>query len=373
MSRIVRWGLILTTLVILGSAALAVKIVFFEDSDVTAPSFVGRPAAEAGDEAAKLGLLVRLDPTASSQPEGTVVSQWPEAGSPIRKGKVVILKVSRGGERLPVPDVRGLEFGEAVRRLSEAGFKVGEILRVSDPLKPAGTVIAQNPAAPASTAATRGVALLVSEGPFGQGGLVPVPDVVGQPVEIALRLIAGSGLSADQVESVASSTVAPGLVISTRPRAGVKAPAGSRILLRVARGSETPPEASGTGEGETVSLSSEPLPSGLPPTAGPSPRPTRVPPSPTPTPRPAATVPPAASGGGQAQPGEKTARIRYQVPPLAQPMNLRIELIDAAGSRVIKDASVSGGEYLSLDAAYRGGAKVLIYLGGDLVWQDRYD
>jgi serine/threonine-protein kinase len=367
MNKVVRWGLLLSTLVVLGSAALAVKIVFFDSHDVVVPSLIGKSAAESGGEAQKLGLLVRIDRISSTQPEGVVVSQWPDAGGSIQAGRVLILKVSKGGDRLPVPDVRGLDFGEAVRRISEVGLKVGDVLRVSDPLKPAGTVIAQNPASPASIPPSRSVGLLMSEGGAGAGGMVPVPNVVGQPLDVAQRMLAGSGLSQDLLQEVPSLKVAPGLVVSMRPRAGFKAPPGSRVTLVVARapldgeeaaplqGTEVPP-ATGTAPATATPRVSPPVPTAAP---------TAVPAAevlPTPVPKAEKPEKPA-----------KTARIRYQVPPLSQPLGLRIEIVDPAGTRVLRDAKVSGGEYVTLDAPYRGEAKVLIYLGGDLIWQDRYE
>lgn len=46
---------------------------------------------------------------------------------------------------MQIPDVRGMTFAEAAKTLDSLGFSVGNVLRVTDPLKPAGTVIAQNP------------------------------------------------------------------------------------------------------------------------------------------------------------------------------------------------------------------------------------
>jgi serine/threonine-protein kinase len=68
----------------------------------------------------------------------------------------------------------------------------------------------------------------------------------------------------------------------------------------------------------------------------------------------------------------KTAKIRYQVPPLARPMNVRVEIIDDNGTRTLLDRQARSGEYIVLDAPYAGEAAVTIYLGGEFVWQDRY-
>ena len=87
----------------------------------------------------------------------------------------------------------------------------------------------------------------------------------------------------------------------------------------------------------------------------------------TPAPKPASTPAPAASTGGS-----KTARIRYVVPPVGQPMNLRIEVTDPSGKRDIMNRQVKGGESINTSASYSGECMVSIYLGGQSVWQERY-
>jgi serine/threonine-protein kinase len=70
--------------------------------------------------------------------------------------------------------------------------------------------------------------------------------------------------------------------------------------------------------------------------------------------------------------GGKIAHIRYQVPPLARPLHLKIEMVDPSGKKVLLDRAAKSGEYVSLDAPYSRECAVTIYLGGEFVWQDRY-
>jgi serine/threonine-protein kinase len=70
--------------------------------------------------------------------------------------------------------------------------------------------------------------------------------------------------------------------------------------------------------------------------------------------------------------GGKIARIRYQVPPLARPLHLKIEMVDPSGKKTLLDRAARSGEYVSLDAPYSRECAVTIYLGGEFVWQDRY-
>jgi serine/threonine-protein kinase len=79
-----------------------------------------------------------------------------------------------------------------------------------------------------------------------------------------------------------------------------------------------------------------------------------------------------AQGNLQPVVGGKIAKIRYQVPPLARPLKLKIELMDPSGTKVLLERDAKSGEYVSLDAPYSKECVVMIYLGEQFVWQDRY-
>ena len=70
--------------------------------------------------------------------------------------------------------------------------------------------------------------------------------------------------------------------------------------------------------------------------------------------------------------GSKLAKIRYQVPPLTQPLNLKIEMVDPSGKKVLLDRDAKSGESVSLDTSYSKECIVTISLGGSFVWQERY-
>ena len=73
------------------------------------------------------------------------------------------------------------------------------------------------------------------------------------------------------------------------------------------------------------------------------------------------------------QPGSKVARVRYQVPPLARPLDLNIAMNDQSGTRILRQQQVQGGEYVSIDVPYAGIATVTVRLDNQQVWQERYN
>ena len=396
MNKVHRWGMVLAFLIMIVCAWTGVRTVFTEDSDATVPAVTGMELVDAVDALQSQGLLAKVDKIDSPQKADTVVSQNLAAGEKVSRGKVIILRVSKGGSIMPMPDVRGLKFEDGVKRLSEAGFKVDRIMRVTDKLKQAGTIIAQNPAAPQQVPANCMVSLLVSTGATGVGGFVSVPDLRGQDIVAATILLEQTGLTMGASADAPSNSVPNGTVLSTKPRANAKVPAGTTVNITLARTplegeltQDTPPANDQNNEKaeavrKVVVRDAEPssIPTKLPDTPAPAKSDKPAEPAKTPDVKKAETP-----ADKQAQPPKtetppkteqpsgpkKTAKVRYQVPPLSKPLSLKIEMTDSAGTRILKDSMANGSEYISMNIQYTGEAKITIYLGGDFVWQDRYN
>ena len=129
---------------------------------------------------------------------------------------------------------RVLEMPEAKARaqLTELGFRPrleGE--RPNDAF-PAGTVIWQDPPPGTVLQPNSVVQLVLSAGP----SLVAVPDVIGLSVPQASKILAAAGVRVGSIDST-SAGEERGVVLATRPAAGVGRPRGARVALVVGRGS----------------------------------------------------------------------------------------------------------------------------------------
>ena len=145
---------------IFASGAVAVYTIFMKPENKSkVPPLVGYTTVNAVAEAEKLGLIVQLEPVASTLPEGRVLAQSPQAGNELRKGQVIILQVSQGGTLHTVPDVKGKTLAKAQEEIKSQGFSLGDVIRISEPNVKAGTVIAQSPSAPASVNSGRKTSL----------------------------------------------------------------------------------------------------------------------------------------------------------------------------------------------------------------------
>ena len=386
MGKAYRFIMIATLIVIATCAWLGIRTIFVGDRNIKVPSVVGMRLVEAVDSLQTEGLLAKIDEVDSSERAGTVVSQNIPGGEMISRGKVVLLKVSRGGSAIPVPDVRGLRYEEAVTRLSDAGFKIEKVIRVTDKLKPAGTVIAHNPSAPQVIPSGEMITLLVSEGSSVKNTFIAVPDLAGQTLAMAKEILEQTGLTAGSVTQVASE-MQPGLIVSSIPKKGAKVPNGTKVNMKI---SGTPVKSEPVEEllpkVETNKARAEAVKKAVEKESKREEIITKNKPA-DPAPKPAAPVeekkteavaeaqPEAPKPAAKPKPSAPTkkAKIRYQVPPLVKPMPLRIEMTDGNGANVLKEMSVKGGEYLRIDVNYIGDAIITIYLGGDFVWQDRFN
>ncbi|MBP5212078.1 MAG: PASTA domain-containing protein, partial [Pyramidobacter sp.] len=300
----------------------------------------------------------------STLPRGTVIGQWPESGVTLRADKTAILKVSRGTEKQSLPDVRGLPQNQAVKKLQDAGFIVGEIQKIHHE-RPAGVVVAQNPASPVSVSPSREIGLLVSLGPSAASGTVIVPDLVERDEKTAEQLARESALR-PRIEYVFDNSSPKGMVISMVPAAGRSVQRGSTVTLRVAswdsrlapkkRDDQTGEKSAGGARVTIVEPGTDPEKGVV---AANDPK------------TPPAAEKPAAEAKKPAAPRKKVASIRYQAPPVNN-QTLVIEIVDNNGERRLLSRKVKAGENIRINAPYVGEAVVTIYLGGNFVWQDRY-
>lgn len=410
-------GIVLTTLfivsaVIFASGAIAVYTVFMKPENRSeVPALIGKSSIDAVAEAERLGLVVQLEQVASTLPEGRVLAQSPEPGNELRRGQVIVLQVSKGGELHAVPDVKGMTLTEAQAEIRTQGFALGDVVKIRERNVKAGEVIAQSPSSPAKVRAGRKIDLLVQDG-ASANGVITVPDVNRMTEKEAREVLTAAGLKVQGVDRVYSPLLPEGLAIETRPGTGSTLRAGQGVILKLATqrrpagfmdaDSKSTSTSGGTArrvtsnrsenttqsQASTTTAQTQPRQSQTAPpkqeeeftgddytrttaqtTSQTASRPAQQQASQTsrPSTTPAASQPSSSGSSG----GSKTANIRYIVPPIARPMELRIEITDPTGKRTVMSRQVRSGESISTNASYSRECLITIYLGGQSVWQER--
>jgi len=119
----------------------------YKSPTVQVPNVTGKQFADASNDLIGQGLKVARKDVPSGQAAGVVTDQNPKAFTKVGPGAPVTLSVSIG--KLPIPDVRGQKYADAVRSLNNQSWSVNPtpiIVPTTDQAKD-GTVADESPAA----------------------------------------------------------------------------------------------------------------------------------------------------------------------------------------------------------------------------------
>jgi serine/threonine-protein kinase len=198
------------------------------------PNVVGQQAAVATATLQGDGLTVTQDQQVSNDAPGTVISTDPGAGTLVKKGDTVTMKVAEAPPPVQVTVPAGLvgtTQTNAVALLQSAGLQSNVVYRTSTALK--GTVLASDPASGTRVNQSATVVLTVSSGPAD----VVVPSLIGLSELVAGQTLGNAGLNVGNVTTVSSSQYGAGLVVSSNPPTGSTVSPGSSVDIAVSSGS----------------------------------------------------------------------------------------------------------------------------------------
>jgi beta-lactam-binding protein with PASTA domain len=189
------------------------------------PDLRGLEWSAAAARLAELGL--REETTFRSEnpaQAGKVLSQDPNPQLQMQKGGVVTLVAEAG--RVPAPSVVGLALPQAIAAVEAAGL----VAKVEAPaLIPGATVGAVGSQSPApQSPLTEGSTLVL----IPAGRPVPVPNLVGLPLDAAQGRLAAAGFQV-AVQNHYTDTPAPGQVLFQSPPQGEPALEGSAVTCTV--------------------------------------------------------------------------------------------------------------------------------------------
>ncbi len=230
--RLVKSLAILAGLVALGlvSAYVAMDMVL-EKNRVEVPRVVGLDSVAASTLLREMGLNPRIAAEEFSEkiPKGHVARQRPGRGTRVEPASEVRLFLSRGTDRVEVPDIAGASLPQAQRSLVEAGLSLGRVTKVHSDLHPRDTIVAQDPS-PGSTA-IRGAAVTVlqSVGPWEES--VTMPDLVGRDTVTAMNLL--RELQVEAQLSFETTISGKNYVVAQDPPPGSPIKVGDRVLLTI--------------------------------------------------------------------------------------------------------------------------------------------
>ena len=202
--------------------------------DVQVPDMRGQVSADAIAGLQNRGFKTRtLQKPDSTIPPDHVISTDPGANASVSAGDEITINVSTGPEQRELPDVSSMSYGDAVKKLTAAGFS--KFKQANSPSTPElmGKVIGTNPPANQTSAITNVITIIVGSGPETK----QLPDVAGQTVDAAQKNLNVYGFTKFSQAPV-DSTRPAGEVLGTNPPKGQTVPVDSVIELQVSKGNQ---------------------------------------------------------------------------------------------------------------------------------------
>lgn len=115
-----------------------------DKAKVTVPDVVGKRKAQAESMLTEAGLLINWVEENSDKPEGTILSQMPEADEEVNKDSFITIHVSIGAEKIYMKNVILKTRAEAEEVIGELGLSVGRIKEQYSDSVARGCVISQS-------------------------------------------------------------------------------------------------------------------------------------------------------------------------------------------------------------------------------------
>ncbi|HVF85704.1 MAG TPA: PASTA domain-containing protein, partial [Abditibacteriaceae bacterium] len=135
--------------------------------DVKVPSYIGKNEGEVKELLRKAGLKYAVqgevyDPRRSA---GTVLRGFPAPGKTVKLGRIVSVTVSRGAERVLMPDLSELTLPQVRQVLQRAGMRLGNISAMYHDTVARGYICGQYPSPGDSFSRSDSINLIISRGP----------------------------------------------------------------------------------------------------------------------------------------------------------------------------------------------------------------
>lgn len=202
---------------------------------VTLPNLIGKTIEEAKIELQdkKIHLIqsgVRLHERLE---QGKIFFQDPPAESKVKLNTEVMVLLSAGREKVKVPELLGKNLQTIRPILEESGFRVGKISHVHTPKYAAGRIIGQYPPAQAEVGRGTPVSLLVSQGEYEVGFLMP--DLIGKRAGRVIAQLEDLEFNLGNIRYRYYRGLDSGVIINQYPPPGSKIQKRNRITFEVSR------------------------------------------------------------------------------------------------------------------------------------------
>jgi len=189
-------------------------IVGIERGAVKVPQVQGLSLEQGREKFFGAGLLTEIKSREYNDqvPEDAIISQNPDPGTPVKKGRRMLVVVSKGAEFASIPDVSGMAEHQARTEMRKHGYAVAEVKRKFSESVPYEKVIETDPQAGAGVSRETKVVLYLSRG--SKATSAEMPNIVGETVEDAQKKIESCGLKLGDIAYRSDPSLKSGMVTS---------------------------------------------------------------------------------------------------------------------------------------------------------------
>lgn len=183
-----------------------------------------------------LGLVgLRIEVTSeeyhADKEEGTVLSQYPKAGTNVKSGRIVKVVISIGQKSVVVPPLAGFSVRQAKLNIEGAGLILGDIAWTFSDSLPERVVVFSYPASGTEIPYGSQVNLMVNRGRL--SGIVFMPKLIGRSLDEARSLIDGAELKIGLIKYVRDENYLPETVLEQSVDEAIELEVGEEIDLIV--------------------------------------------------------------------------------------------------------------------------------------------
>jgi eukaryotic-like serine/threonine-protein kinase len=210
---------------------IVMPIITRHGSEFELPTIAGYQFKDSEYLLSKLDLKVEVisEEFHPDKAEGTILSQYPAAGTMVKSGRTVKVVTSIGQKLVPIPPLAGFSVRQAKLNIEAAGMILGDIAWTFSDSLPERVVVFSYP--PSGTEIPIGsmVNLMVNRGRL--SGIVYMPRLVGRSYEEAESLLVELDLKMGLVTMVRNENYLPGTVLEQSVEMAIELDVGEEIDL----------------------------------------------------------------------------------------------------------------------------------------------
>jgi len=235
-SYLIVFSIFITFLVILSVLfdKIIIPFIVYDKKEIIIPKITNLEKDIGIQKLEELGLSVKITNEVFSEkyPENTILSQIPTEGTKVRQGRTIYITISKGNQKVEVPNLVGLPLQLVRLELIKKGLALGSVAYDFSEIYGKDTVIYQSNPSGSKVPYGYEIDLVVSNGSNANS---IVPTLIGIKLEEAESILIKSGFEIGEIIYKVSETFQPNTVIEQSPSQGELMPLKTKINLIISK------------------------------------------------------------------------------------------------------------------------------------------